>query len=135
MALALDNKQRKLLRRTNQAYKFRITELREAGEEEGIEANDASEKDFWAFVKSLPATREGALFLMENGNFRVIWQGSDESHLALQFLGGRMVEYVIFKRRKRARKVSRVAGADTFDGVRRQIEGFELKPMLWQQHI
>ena len=125
-----DSKQRKLLRRTSRAYRDRIAELREAGREEDIEVNDASERDFWAFIKSLPATREGALFLMENGNFRVIWEGPKESHLALQFLGGREIQYVIFKRRKRAKQVSRVAGADTFEGIKRQIEAFELNTLV-----
>ena len=126
MATTSETQRRKIDSRTRKAYRSRIEELREYGEEDGVTISPASEKDFWAFVKSLPAARDGALFLMENGNFRLVWQGSDESHLGLQFLGDRIVEYVIFKRRKRARKVSRVAGADTFDGVRRQIEGFEL---------
>ena len=130
MSLALDSKQRKLTRQTYRAYRGRIEELREYGEGEGLSINEWSEKDFWAFVKSLPASRKGSLVLMDNGNLRALWKGEKESHLGLQFLGGRMVQYVIFKRRKRARKVSRVAGSDTFDGVRRQIEGFELSSLL-----
>lgn len=128
----IDTKQRKLTRQTYRAYRSRIEELREYGEDEGLIINDASEKDFWAFVKSLPASRKGSLVLMDNGNLRALWKGEQESHLGLQFLGDRMVEYVIFKRRKRARKVSRVAGADTFDGIKRQIESFELSSMLSQ---
>ena len=130
MATTYDTKERKLARRTYQAYRNRIAELLEAGEEEDIAVNEASEKAFWNFIKSLPAAREGALFLMENGNFRVIWKGHNESHLALQFLGGREIQYVIFKRRKRAREVSRVAGADTFDGIKRRIDAFELSEIL-----
>ena len=132
MPLTSDSKQRKLTRRTYQAYRSRIEELREAGQEEDIAVNEASEKAFWNFIKLLPATREGALFLMENGNFRVIWKGPEESHLALQFLGGREIQYVIFKRRKRAKNISRVAGADTFDGIRRQIDAFDLNALVTQ---
>ncbi len=132
MSSASDSKQRKLTRKTYQAYRSRIAELREAGQEEGIAVNEASEKAFWNFIKLLPALREGSLFLMENGNFRVIWKGPDESHLALQFLGGRDIQYVIFKRRNRAKNISRVAGADTFDGIRRQIDAFELNALLTQ---
>jgi len=130
MPLASDSKQRKLTRQTYRAYRSRIAELREAGKEEDIEVNEASEIALWDFIKSLPATREGALFLMENGNFRLIWKGQKESHLALQFLGGREIQYVIFKRRKRAKQVCRVAGADTFDGIKRQIEAFELNALV-----
>lgn len=130
MPLAPDSKQRKLTRQTYQAYRRRIAELREAGKDEDLEVNEASEKAFWDFIKSLPATREGSLFLMENGNFRVIWKGPKESHLALQFLGGREIQYVILKRRKRAKQTSRVAGTDTFDGIKRQIDTFELNTLV-----
>jgi len=130
MSSASDSKQRKLTRKTYQAYRSRIAELREYGEDEGVAINKASEKDFWDFVRSLPSVRRGSLVLMDNGNLRALWKGEQESQLGLQFLGGRMMEYVIFKRRKRAKNVSRVAGADTFDGVRRQIEAFELYAML-----
>ena len=130
MATTYDSKQRKLTRRTYKAYRDRIEELRGYGEDEGVTVNEASEKDFWAFVKSLSASRKGSLVLMDNGNLRALWKGEQESHLGLQFLGDRMVEYVIFKRRKRARKVSRVAGADNFDGIKRQIDSFELYSML-----
>ena len=131
MPLSPRSKQRKQTRQTYQAYRNRIEELREYGEDEGVAINQASERDFWSFVKSLPvASRKGSLVLMDNGNLRALWKGKQESHLGLQFLGDRMVEYVIFKRRKRARKISRVAGADTFDGIRRQIESFELSALL-----
>ena len=72
-----------------------------SGEAEGVTISAASEKDFWDFVKSLPAARKGSLVLMENGNLRAVWEASDDSHLALQFRGDRMIQYVIFKRRPR----------------------------------
>ena len=123
-------RQGKLTPKARQTYRNRIAELREYGVEDGVTVNLASEKDFWAFVKSLPAARPGSLALMDNGNLRAVWKGKGESHLGLQFLGGRMVEYVIFKRRPRAGKVSRVAGADTFDGIKRQIDAFDLSALL-----
>lgn len=121
----------KLSPEVRQTYRNRIAELREYGVEDGVTINPASEKDFWSFVKSLPAARQGSLVLMDNGNLRAVWEGKDESHLALQFLGGRMIQYVIFKRRPRASKVSRVAGADTFDGIKRQIDAFDLETLLF----
>lgn len=120
----------KLIPEVRQTYRNRIAELREYGVEDGVIVNPASEKDFWAFVKSLPTARPGSLVLMDNGNLRAVWKGERGSHLGLQFLGRRMVEYVIFKRRPRASKVSRVAGADTFDGIKRQIDAFELSALL-----
>ncbi len=132
MATIEEKQLRRIARQTREAYRNRIEELREYGEEDGVTINPASERDFWAFVKSLPAARKGSLVLTDSGNLRALWRGEQESHLGLQFLGGREVQYVIFKRRKRARKISRVAGADTFDGIKRQMEAFDLFPLLVQ---
>ena len=125
-----ENRYGKLAPKARQTYRERIAELREYGVEDDVTVNPASEKDFWAFVKSLPAARPGSLVLMDNGNLRAVWKGDQGSHLGLQFLGRQMVEYVIFKRRPRAKQVSRVAGADTFDGIKRQIDAFELSSLL-----
>ena len=125
-----ENRYGKLSPEVRQTYRSRIAELREYGIEDGVIVNPASEKDFWAFVKSLPATRPGSLVLMDNGNLRAVWKGGRGSHLGLQFLGGRMIQYVIFKQRPGASKVSRVTGADTFDGIKRQIDAFELKSLV-----
>lgn len=123
----------KLIPEVRQTYRNRIAELREYGVEDGVIVNPASEKDFWAFVKSLPTARPGSLVLMDNGNLRAVWKGDQGSHLGLQFLGRRMVEYVIFKRRPRAKQVSRVAGADTFDGVKRlTASSVRLTPLIWK---
>lgn len=56
-----------------------------------------------------------------NGNFRAIWEDGKENRVAIQFMGAQRGEYVIFKRRPDASDVSRVAGIDTLDGIRRQI--------------
>jgi len=125
-----ENRYGKLSPEVRQTYGNRIAELREYGAEDGITLNPASKKDFWSFVKSLPATRSGSLVLMDNGNLRVVWKGDQGSHLGLQFLGGQMIQYVIFKRRPGASKVSRVTGADTFGGIMRQIDAFELKSLV-----
>ena len=131
MAITEASRSGKLSGQTRRNYRQRIAELREYGELEGIALNPDSEKDFWAFAKRLPAARAGALVLMENGNLRAVWDGGKDNHLALQFRGGRQVQYVIFRRRPRAKGVSRVAGADTFDGVLRQIAAFELNKLVF----
>ena len=69
---------------------------------------------------------------MDNGNLRAIWKDNDGARLALQFLGGRMVQYVIFKQREKEQHVSRVAGRDSIDGFERQIHAFELHSLLFE---
>ena len=114
-------------------YRDRLADLREAAEEEGIEWSESSEHDFRAFVTGNPGWRKGSVALMDNGNLRAVWDddNDDARHVALQFLGGGHVQYVIFKRRPGAGKVSRVAGADTFDGIKRQVGAFDLNPLVY----
>ena len=116
-----------------QRYQGRLAELREAAEEEGIAWNDASEQGFRAFVAANAGWRKAGLSLMDNGNLRAVWEwpSDDDTHLALQFLGNEHVQYVIFKHRPGAGKVSRVAGSDTFDGIKRQVAAFALNQLVY----
>lgn len=111
---------------TWEVYRCRIEELRGYGEEDGIQINEESEKDFWLFVYSAPLSGKAAMFLMDNGNLRAVWKGEDASHVGIQFLGGHKAEYVIFKRREGSEDVSRVAGVDTLRGVKKRIHDFDL---------
>ena len=113
-----------------QAYHDRIEALRSDAVLDGFAVNETSERDFWSFVKSVPFGIKAQVVLVDNGNLRAIWDGADGSHIGLQFLGDRMVQYVIFRQRRGSRHISRVAGRDTFDGVRQQLRTFEIEPLL-----
>lgn len=117
-------------RRIQNAYHERIEELRNYGDLDGIAMSKNSEKDFWAFVGMLPSV-EGEIVLADNGNLRVVWEGEDGSHLGLEFLGDRLLQYVIFKQRKGSSYVSRVAGRDTFDGIGKQLQAFDIESLLY----
>ena len=112
------------------AYRLRIEALRSEASLDGFSVNAASEEDFWSFVESISFAQKVGLVLMDNGNLRAVWKGENGSHLGLQFLGNRLVEYVIFKRRQATRDVSRVAGRDTIDGIKRQIRAFDLTVLM-----
>ena len=123
----------KRYREVHRAYRHywrRIHDLRGYGKEDGILINESSERDFWAFVGSAGFTRRAGLALMDSGNLRAVWKDDDESHLGLHFLGDQTVNYVIFKWRSGVRRISRVAGNDTFDGVKRQIHAFDLTSLV-----
>lgn len=116
------------------AYSERLNLLHYYAGQDGIVVNEDSEKGFWAFISSVPSFLAGDLVLLDNGNLRVVWAGEDnESHLGLQFLGNDMVQYVIFKQRPFSRMVSRVAGRDSFTGIRKQIRTFGLEENL--EHV
>ena len=113
-----------------QQYARRIEELRDYAEEDGNLVSWASEKDFWSFVESAPLVDRAGLVLMDNGNLRAIWKSDDGSRVGIQFLGGGMAEFVIFKRRPATPEVSRVAGIDTLKGIKSQIRTFHLNSLV-----
>ena len=110
----------------SQLYRVRIDELIGFGQQEGIELNRASELDFWSYMTTMRHTRAAGVVLTDDGNLRAVWDDGDESRVAIEFLGGRLGEYVIFRRRREEAPVSRVAGTDTFEGIRAQILSFDL---------
>ena len=114
------------------AYMSRMTLLKDEAMHDGYVLNLASEIDFRYFVRSAPEIRKGNLVLMDNGNLRAIWKDKHEARLGLQFLGGRMVQYVIFKQRKKQQPISRVTGRDFLEGFERQIHAFELHSLLYE---
>ena len=114
----------------HQAYRSRLEELRRFAALDGFSVSKASEKDFWSFLTSMPFVCKAEMVLLDNGNLRVIWDDEDDNHIGLQFLGNSRLQYVIFRRQKGSSHVSRVAGCDTFDGVRSQVRLFELESLL-----
>lgn len=111
-------------------YSDRIDLLREYGEEDGIEVNADSEADFWAFIRSVPRSAKAGISLMDNGNLRAVWKGENGSHLGIHFRGQQRTTYVIFKKRPGSDDVSRVSGADTLPGIKRQIQAFDLTSLV-----
>ncbi len=116
------------VQKMSQAYAQRLEELRECASEddECSDMRESSKEDFWWFVKSMPWARKAELVLLDNGNLRAVWKGDDKAHIGLQFLGDQLGEYVIFTRRPGAMKVSRVAGIDTLEGLKKQVRAFDI---------
>ena len=113
------------------AYERRIEVLKMEAALEGSSFNRASEMAFSQFFARNPFLRYGSLFLMGNGNLRAVWKGEEGAHVGLQFLGNGSVQYVIFRHRQPSLPVSRVCGCDTLDGIKRQIDAFDLDNVLY----
>lgn len=113
------------------AYRGRIAELKKDAALDGISMNHSSEREFWTFLGAQGFFRKGALFLLDNGNLRAVWKNKGGDQIGLQFLGNKTIQYVMFKHRNPlAKNISRVAGRDTLDGVRRQILALDLADLL-----
>lgn len=113
-------------------YVERIKLLKDEAADDEYTLNPDSEIDFQQFILSAPEVRKGNLVLMDNGNLRAIWKDKQGTHLGLQFLGGGMVQYVIFKQREQGYQISRVAGRDTLEGLKPQIDTFGLHSLLYE---
>jgi len=66
---------------------------------------------------------------VDNGNLRATWKDEKGNHVGLQFLGNRFIQYVIFHHRSTG-QVSRVAGCDSENGVRRQLQALDLQHLV-----
>ena len=120
----------KRLHQIRRAYQIRIETLRGYAISEGFTVKKVSEEDFWIFFRSTYYTRKAALFLMDNGDLRAVWKDDNGNRIGLQFFGNQLVEYVIFRHRSATKNISRVAGRDTLDGVKKQIHSFDLVTMM-----
>ena len=121
-----EERQVSALERVREAYSLRIEKLKAYAQEDEIEVNEASQRDFWAFVESLSSNKRASLVLCDNGNLKAVWKDTGANHLGIQFLGNERGEYVIFKRRQRASEISRVAGIDTLQGIKNQMTAFDI---------
>ena len=117
-----------------EAYRRRIAELREYGleEEEEIAISPDSERDFWAFMPTLPGAQEAGVVLTYEGTLRAAWidDHDPETHLALEFLGEGQIGYVIFRIMPGAAEITRVCGIEAYDGIMQQIAHFQLQHLV-----
>jgi hypothetical protein len=109
----------------------RIDALRKAAEDEEIQVHDSSENDLHRFLLTWSGASDPRMSLLDNGNFRILWDSEDGRQIGLQFLGNDSVQFVLFAKREGADQLSRSAGRDTVDGVVRQIRGLDLLSLLY----
>lgn len=109
------------------AYSQRIEWLRSEGICEHITVNEASVRDFFAFVDAGSYSLRASLVLHDNGNIRALWRPGGENRIGIQFRGDGNASFVIFNSLVLGGAASRTYGVDTLDGVRARIRacGFE----------
>ena len=115
-----------------QLYRERIEALCEFGKDEGVELRAESVDSFWHFVNDNVDYRRGGLVLTDEGNLSASWSEHPTDHVALEFLGGQEVGYVIFKGNDNDEDddVARVGGVDTMQGIVRRLEQIGLDTVL-----
>lgn len=109
----------------------RINALREDARDEEIRAHDASESDLHKFLLPWTGASDPLISLLDNGNFRILWDSEDGRQIGLQFLGNDSVQFVLFAKRDGVKQLSRSVGCDTVDGVVKQIRGLDLLSLFY----
>jgi len=113
------------------AYRDRISQLREDGEEEGIELGEESHKDFWAFISADPRLARGNIFLRDNGNLCAVWRDGKGTRICLQFLGFGEVQHITLKTGGSPHEDASVMRRTTFDGLKKHTEEYNLHSLLY----
>lgn len=114
------------------AYEARLLYLRQQAAHDGCELNLASKSDFTDFIQTTDGLHRGNLVLLDNGNLRLVWKDNDATQLALQFLGGNMIQFVIFKKRVGTEQMTRVAGRDSLYQITDLISAFDLQSLVFK---
>jgi hypothetical protein len=106
----------------------RITDLREiAKDEEGL-FNEESAKEGERFASKLTTHRRPSVFLVANGNLRLLWASDAGEQIGLQFIGNSEVQYVLMARRDE--KIATVMGVDRVDAIMRYINAAGLAQLF-----
>ena len=101
----------------SKGYERRIETLLGHASEEGIVARDDSRKDFDLFVDTTIPTSQAMLIILDNGNLRATWRES-RSRLSLEFIGDRLVHYVVFMPEDGSGQPLERSGECSFDEIR-----------------
>ena len=96
----------------------RLRELRIDADTNGEPFSDVSQDNLRAFLDSLPFSKRPAIFLLDNGNLRVLWKNEAKEQVGLQFLGNGEVQYVIFSQRQNPPVMAREAGVRPLSAIR-----------------
>lgn len=111
----------------------RLAELKDEAAEEGVTISKASEVALKTFLSAAPFTRRPYVTLLDNGNLRAFWEDrAAGEEVGLQFLGGDVVQYVIFARREAEGQpyIARLAGRDVVTSIDGQIESNGLRRLM-----
>jgi hypothetical protein len=110
---------RQLITKTHIEYRLRELHLDALRDAEPF--SESSLADLRSFLTTLQLTERPSIFLLDNGNLRLLWRNDAKEQVGLQFLGDGVVQFVMFAQRHNPPIMSRIAGADVLSAIRRRI--------------
>ena len=105
-------------------YYQRIAELELAAQEEGYAASNASQQDFWAFVRAHASWCQADLILTDEGCLCAIWYTEDDTRVEVEFLGDGQGKLLVFGNRGSSLIVVPDITTADLDTIGRKISGF-----------
>ncbi len=106
-------------------FAARISELKNLAIEDGIHIDPASVNAAEVFLASEPFIELPSVFLLNNGNIRLLWTNEMREQVGLQFQGNTKIQYVIFVMRDGVMAES--MGIDTIAGLKRLLNDPDVK--------
>lgn len=113
------------------SIKQRLNILKRDGDLEGISYSRKSENYLIDFFKNHLIKNRPSIFLLENGNFRVLWKNKFGEQIGLQFLDNGDIQYVMFARRTDRVDLARSYGSDTPESINRFVEANRLRNLIY----
>jgi hypothetical protein len=110
----------------------RVQFLKVEAEIDRVPFSESSLADFRSFIRDIGLGARPSLFLNDNGNLRALWKNDRREQIGLQFLGDGNIQFVIFKQRKGALQMARVAGIDAKDRILGHIKASGAEGLLLQ---
>lgn len=95
----------------------RLDELRRCAQDEGIPMNAKSLADIRLFIGNRGFPEELNIFLLDNGNFHVIWDLGPEEEYGIEFLGNRTIKQTTIRVEPGSRRVKVSSETTNFDSV------------------
>lgn len=127
-----------IIAETVMKFDARIIELRKLAADEGANSRYSSEKDFASFFIHNPFLKYGTTCLDNDGCLSVSWRvpegGMDTDFVHLIFPGNSMVQFNIRKNHGETKKVSRIYGAATMNGIRSILFAMGLDKIMYYDY-
>jgi len=117
--------------RLENSIRLRIQNLERLAYEEGITPSEKSGTLLVEFFKKRMIDIKPSIFLLENGNYRAVWNNEENEQLGLQFFSDGNIQFVIFAKRNDSSELARSYGIDTPEALERIVEANRLRHLLY----
>lgn len=115
--------------KNSRGYEPRVSTLLGHASEENIAVSDMSIKDFNFFVDAIAPSDKAMLAITDDGHIRGTWR-EQRNRLSLEFMGNRVVHYVVFIQGNSDKVICEDSGTCSLDEMVARTKDWELWDMV-----